>query len=99
MNHFQCYSMVLVLAMLAFALPVRVQGVTLDTRGQYTCSPGYVCNPGAFKFDRMDWKKSSKVFFVSFTHQCSAVCREHYVPRFGGGRQFPGCQDLWRVPL
>ncbi len=85
MNRFQCYSMVLVLAMLAFALPVQVQGVTLDETGTDTCSPGYVCNDGAFKFDGMHWYKPGKAFSVDFTHQCSAVCLQQYMPGWGGG--------------
>lgn len=85
MNHFQRYSMVLVLAMLAFALPVQVQGVTLDTTGTDTCSPGYVCNDGAFKFLGTHWYKPGKAFSVDFTHQCSAVCLQQYMPGWGGG--------------
>lgn len=77
--------MVLVLAMLVFALPVRVQGATLDRMGTDTCSPGYVCNDGAFKFDGMHWYKPGKAFSVDFTHQCSAVCLQQYMPGWGGG--------------
>ncbi len=85
MNHFKRYFTVLVFLMLVFALPAWVQGVTLDTSGTDTCSPGYVCNGGAFQFKGTDWYKPGKVFFIDFTHQCSGVCLQQYMPGWGGG--------------